>query len=75
MAEAMQKTDRADRFVGVVGQMLDDAKGMLPRAATDSVTANHLRELLETAANLVDDHVNPRPRYYVDVLSPPTPGE
>ena len=64
-------TVKTDRFVTVVSGLLTRATGMVEKAGSDKIAARELCDLLETVANLVDDHANPKPRAYVDVLTPP----
>lgn len=63
---------KKDRFVTVVSDLVSRAQRMVERASTDRVAARELCDLLETVANLVDDHANPKPRGYVDALVPYT---
>jgi hypothetical protein len=59
---------KKDRFVTVLSDLINRAQSMVERASSDKVAARELCDLLETVANLVDDHANPKPRGYVDVL-------
>ena len=68
----MTTSVKTDRFVTVVSGLLERARGMVERASSDRVAARDLCDLLETASNLIDDHANPKPRGYADVLVPYT---
>jgi len=64
----MTTSVKTDRFVAVVSGLLERARDMVERAGSDRIAARDLCDLLETASNLIDDHTNPKPRGYADVL-------
>lgn len=68
----MTNVVKTSRFVTVVRGLMARATEMVERADADQVAARELCDLLETVANLVDDHANPKPRGYADVLVPYT---
>ena len=63
---------KQDRLERVTAEMLQRVIEMIPRASKDSVAANTACDILTTVINLFDDHANPKPRGYVDVLVPYT---
>jgi len=62
---SVKKTDQLER---VTTEMLQRVIEMIPRASKDKVAANTACDILTTVINLFDDHSNPKPRGYVDVL-------
>ena len=59
------KTDRLER---VTAEMLQRVIELLPRVAKDKVAASAACDTLTTVISLIDDHANPKPRGYIDVL-------
>lgn len=66
------KTERTERLERVTTEMLQRVIEMIPRASKDKVAANTACDLLTTVISLIDDHANPKPRGYADVLVPYT---
>jgi hypothetical protein len=65
MTTSVNKTERFER---VTAELLQRVIEMIPRASKDKVAANTACDILTTVINLFDDHANPKPRGYVDVL-------
>jgi hypothetical protein len=59
------KTDQLER---VATGMLQSVIALLPRVGKDKVAANTACDTLTTVISLIDDHLNPKPRGYADVL-------
>jgi hypothetical protein len=69
MTTSVKKTDQLER---VTTEMLQGVIALLPRVGKDKVAANKACDTLTTVINLIDDHVNPKPIGYADVLVPYT---